>query len=170
MNLPDLVRALVEDAHRIDNNPLHPNQPACGTPIEHVSGRISISTIAALRRPNALQAPDTALLCLTSANEACSLTSLTGTAGDSSTPKALYIPTPDGKKGQRHFLTTVLPRSMPFLQHHLLHHCTVCIACSTGTDMSVGVAVAALALFFRPDGSFCEQGNACDDLCTRRNV
>lgn len=78
----------------------------------------------------------------------------------------LRIQTPEGKKGQHHFLTVVLPRSMPFIQHHLQNQRSLCIACSTGTDISVGVALAALALFFRPDGSLRAQGNTRDDMCT----
>ena len=82
----------------------------------------------------------------------------------------LSIQTPLGKKGQHHFLTVVLPRSMPFIQRHLQNQRTVCIACNTGTDISVGVALAALAMFFRPDGSWYPQGNARDELCTWRSM
>lgn len=164
LDLPDLVRSLVADASHNHGDAINLNQTVCATPIEHISGRISICNIASLRRPDSLQVPqDIALLCLTPKDPSV----LIGTAGVvSEASKMLCIQTPDGKKGQHHFLTTVLPRSMPFIQRHLQNQRTICIACNTGTDISIGVAVAALALFFRSDGSCCAQGNGREDMCT----
>lgn len=159
-DLPNLVRSLVS-ASSHTGDVTDPNQPPCGTPIQHISGRISICNMASLRRPNLLQTHrDVAFLCCTPQDPNC----LAGTAGDET--RMLSIQTPEGKKGQQRFLTVVLPRSMPFIRYHLQNRRTVCIACNTGSDISVGVAVAALAMFFRSDGSFCSQGNARDDICT----
>lgn len=161
-DLPDLVRSLVSASFHA-NDVTDPNQPLCHTPIQHISGRISICNIASLRRPNLLQTHrDTAFLCLTPDDP----NHLKSTVLPGQESRMLSIQTPEGKKGQHHFLTVVLPRSMPFIQDHLQNERTVCIACNTGTDISVGVAVAALAIFFLPDGSFSPQGNARDDICT----
>ncbi|KAN0081339.1 tRNA A64-2'-O-ribosylphosphate transferase [Tylopilus felleus] len=155
-DLPNLVQSLVQAALDPDAAAADPNHTPCGTPIRHVSGRISISTLAALRRPNLLHAhPDTAFLVLTPHDPARLVAR--------EDPRMLGIQTPEGKRGQHHFLTVVLPRAIPFIGHHL-QNATVCIACSSGTDVSVGVAVAALALFFRPDGSLSERTNAREDL------
>lgn len=163
LDLPDLVRALVANVSQHVCDASNLTQPL-GTPIEYISGRISICNIASLRQSNMLQAsPDIAFLCLTPKDP----NTLAGSTRDATeAPKMLSIQTPEGKKGQRHFLTAVLPRSMLFIEHHLQHGRAVCIACNTGTDISVGVAVAALALFFRPDGSWCSRRNACNDMCT----
>ncbi|KAF8554921.1 initiator tRNA phosphoribosyl transferase [Imleria badia] len=156
-DLPDIVQSLVSASSRPDDA-IDPNHPLRSTPIQHISGRISICTIASLQRPDLLQAhPDVAFVCLTPQDP-------DQTAGSTDESRMLRIQTPEGKKGQHHFLTVVLPRSMPFIQHHLQNQRTLCIACNTGTDISVGVALAVLALFFRPDGSLCAQGNARDDM------
>ncbi|KAF9243194.1 initiator tRNA phosphoribosyl transferase [Melanogaster broomeanus] len=68
------------------------------------------------------------------------------------------------EEGQHHFLNTVLPRSMHFVQSHLQRGRKVCIACDTGTDIGVGVGVAALAKYFHADGSFYPKGNGRGDL------
>ncbi|KAI9568795.1 initiator tRNA phosphoribosyl transferase [Boletus coccyginus] len=162
-DLPDLVRSLVSASSHTDPV-MNPDQPLCGTPIQRISGRISICNIASLRRPDLLQLhPSVAFLCLAPQDT----NHLTGVVVASSNAfRVLSIQTPEGKKGQHHFLTVVLPRSMPFIHTHLQNLRTVCIACNTGTDMSIGVAVAALAVFFRVDGSLCSQGNARDQLKT----
>ncbi|KAJ3996558.1 initiator tRNA phosphoribosyl transferase [Lentinula boryana] len=71
-------------------------------------------------------------------------------------PGVRYITVPEGKKGQTQFLQTVLPRSMDFIQTHLAEGMRVCIACDTGKDLSVGVAVAALSKYFEDEGNFME--------------
>ena len=161
-DLPDLVRSLVSSSSHTDYT-MDIDQPlVCGTPIQRISGRLSICNAASLRRPDLLQVhQDIAFVCLEPHDP-------TGVSRDES--RMLSIQTPQGKKGQHHFLTVVLPRSMPFIQRHLQNQRTVCIACNTGTDISVGVALAALAMFFRPDGSWYPQGNARDELCTWRSM
>ncbi|KAJ8076637.1 tRNA A64-2'-O-ribosylphosphate transferase [Marasmius tenuissimus] len=64
----------------------------------------------------------------------------------------LRIVLPEGKRGQMHFLQTVLPHSMQFIGSQLSRGASVCISCPTGNDISVGVAVAALQKFFTGDG------------------
>ncbi|KAG8221256.1 initiator tRNA phosphoribosyl transferase-domain-containing protein [Butyriboletus roseoflavus] len=112
--LPDLVRSL-DSASPYTNDATDPNKPLCGTPIQHISGRISICNIASLRRPDLLRTHhDIAFLCLTP-DDPNHLTSTVGVL-----PREEYgipsIQTPEGKKGQHRRLTVVLPRSMPFIQ------------------------------------------------------
>ena len=64
----------------------------------------------------------------------------------------LRIVLPEGKKGQMHFLQTVLPRSTQFIGAQLSRGASVCVSCPTGNDISVGVAIAALQQFFTSDG------------------
>ncbi|KAG1772087.1 tRNA A64-2'-O-ribosylphosphate transferase [Suillus occidentalis] len=70
---------------------------------------------------------------------------------------------PWAKKGQHDFLHSVLPQTIPFILLHLEKMRRVCIACETGTDTSVGVALTALTKFFDDSGEFC----AKDDIKTR---
>ncbi|KIK69011.1 hypothetical protein GYMLUDRAFT_236879 [Collybiopsis luxurians FD-317 M1] len=70
--------------------------------------------------------------------------------------RSLFFVTSEGKKGQAHFLQTLLPRSMEFIQKYLAQGMHVCIACDTGKDLSVGVATAALQKFFDDNGNFSE--------------
>ncbi|KAG9312145.1 initiator tRNA phosphoribosyl transferase [Chiua virens] len=144
--LPDLVRSLLSNAsqnHSID--------------IDHNGVDLSEPDSESLRAH-----PNAAFLCLTPDSPDDPNGSVASTGDEP--PRMLRIQTPDGKKGQHHFLIAVLPRSMPFIAHHLQRHRTICIACSTGTDMSVGVAVAALAVYFRADGSCFPQGNARSEI------
>lgn len=165
--LPDLVRSLVAASSYTDDA-LNLNQGHPGIQIKHISGHIFIYDIASLQRHNLLQSnPDAAFLCLMP-DDPTHFTRVVGagTSPETCRDRILCIQTPEGKKGQYHFLTIVLPHSIPFIQHHLQRQRTICIACTTGTDLSVGVAVAALALYFRPDGSLCGHGNARQDMCT----
>ncbi|KAF8962723.1 initiator tRNA phosphoribosyl transferase [Flammula alnicola] len=71
-----------------------------------------------------------------------------------STDSRLYVPVISGKKGQSHFLQTVLPMSLAFIGKHLREGKNVCVACESGKETSVGVVLAALQQFFGDDGSF----------------
>jgi tRNA A64-2'-O-ribosylphosphate transferase len=59
-----------------------------------------------------------------------------------------------GKKGHIQFLQVVLPQAMAFIRHHLELGMPVCIACDSGNDLSVGVTLAALQMFFDDNGCF----------------
>ncbi len=61
-----------------------------------------------------------------------------------------------GKRGQHQFLKSVLPQSLQFIDIHLARDSTsaICICCDTGKDASVGVALAALQLFFDDEGVY----------------
>ncbi len=64
-----------------------------------------------------------------------------------------HIPVISGKKGQSDFLNRVLPASIAFIREHLYKGRDICVACETGTDLSVGVVLTALQLFFEDDGT-----------------
>ncbi|KAF8841695.1 initiator tRNA phosphoribosyl transferase [Paxillus ammoniavirescens] len=167
--LPNLVRSLVEDSS--DANVYgtdDPNQALIAMPIERVSGLLSICSVAILRSKPLLAAhPEIALLCVTSKDpEPSTSNAELRTEGS----VILWIQTLEGKKGQNHFLNTVLPRSLPFIRSHLQKGRKVCIACDSGTDVSVGVCVAALAKYFRTDGSFYPRGNEQGDICTSKDI
>lgn len=70
-----------------------------------------------------------------------------------SSQNILLLQTLSGKKGQYIFLTQILPQSLDFLRDHLISGDDVAVLCDDGKDISVGVAVAALSLFFDDEGS-----------------
>ncbi|KAH7883244.1 tRNA A64-2'-O-ribosylphosphate transferase, partial [Phlebopus sp. FC_14] len=161
--LPELVKSLVEASSSTnihdDSNSQRTFQP---TPIDHVSGLLSICCTASLL---SISNSPIAMVYLTSGS-----TYLSVGTGARDPALTLCIETPEGKKGQHHFLHTVLPCSIPFIKTHLLDGRQVCIACDKGTDISVGVGLAALAKFFREDGTFNPQENRQVDLCESKGV
>jgi tRNA A64-2'-O-ribosylphosphate transferase len=66
--------------------------------------------------------------------------------------RKVYIPVVAGKKGQSHFLQTTLPTATALIRDRLAEEKRVCIICESGKDLSVGVALAALQLFFQDNG------------------
>ena len=67
--------------------------------------------------------------------------------------RKVYIPVVAGKKGQSHFLQTTLPTATALIRERLTEGKRICIVCESGKDLSVGVALAALQLFFQDNGS-----------------
>ncbi|KAJ3766582.1 initiator tRNA phosphoribosyl transferase [Lentinula raphanica] len=78
-------------------------------------------------------------------------------------PRVQYISAPEGKNG-RTFVQTVLPRSMDFIQTQLIQGRSICVACDTGKDLSVGVALVALSRFFDEHGKFLESNTQNNTL------
>jgi tRNA A64-2'-O-ribosylphosphate transferase len=66
--------------------------------------------------------------------------------------REVYIPVVAGKKGQSHFLQTTLPTATALIRDKLAEGKRICIVCESGKDLSVGVALASLQLFFQDDG------------------
>lgn len=64
----------------------------------------------------------------------------------------VYVPVVTGKKGQSHFLQTTLPIATALIRDRLAEGKRICIVCESGKDLSVGVALAALQLFFQDNG------------------
>lgn len=68
--------------------------------------------------------------------------------------KLLHLELTPNKKGQIQFVTETLPQSMMYLETNLSDNQNVVILCRDGKDLSVGVALAALALFFDANGMY----------------
>jgi hypothetical protein len=66
----------------------------------------------------------------------------------------------DDKKGQLTFRQSVLPQSLAYIHGRLSEEPRrrVCVACDTGQDVSVGIALATLVQFFDDDGHLCLDG------------
>ncbi|TFK50845.1 initiator tRNA phosphoribosyl transferase [Heliocybe sulcata] len=73
----------------------------------------------------------------------------------------LRLSTPEGKKGQMHFLEVILPQSMSFVCSQFANERRICFVCDDGRDVSVGIALAALQKFFDDSGrlTLSEEGN-----------
>ncbi|CAA7265580.1 unnamed protein product [Cyclocybe aegerita] len=143
LELPELVSAIVsQEASSF------PSEIKSPTPIERVEGRVLICTLTDV--PASLPHP---------VGLADVYVTLTPSAEPPpSNRHKLYVPVLAGKRGQAHFLRIVLPTTSRFIREHLHNGETVCIACESGKDLSVGVALAALQLFFRDDGTFRDLG------------
>ncbi|KAF9485227.1 initiator tRNA phosphoribosyl transferase [Pholiota conissans] len=112
------------------------------TPVNTVGGRLLLASLAEIPEPSNDQG-DIIYILLTSTTVADSV----------STKTQHHIPVVSGKKGQSHFLQTILPDAMKIISESLYNNKNVCVACETGKDISVGVVLAALQLYFGDDGS-----------------
>ncbi|KAF9524838.1 tRNA A64-2'-O-ribosylphosphate transferase [Crepidotus variabilis] len=138
LDLPDLVKALVSQQPALL---LCERKFPCPTLIQKVHGRLQLCSTLELADMPMEELGITKYLLLTCATPA------------ESTASQRHIHVTPGKKGKSHFLTRVLPESIDFIQKQLYGGYDTLIACDTGKDLSVGVALAALQLFFRDDGS-----------------
>jgi tRNA A64-2'-O-ribosylphosphate transferase len=169
------VRSLVasDSTHSSDNN-ASTFKPAA---VEQVHGRIQICCLSDLPSPLLWEVPpygvkdqpeDThcpepaAYILIASSRIAVQVSE--DQAATPSCPPVMRLRLDDGKKGQDHFLRSILPRSMAFIREQLECDRTIVIACSDGKDASVGVAVAAIQTFFNEDGklSFFNQPGMLD--------
>jgi len=109
-------------------------------PIKRVGGRLLIGSIAGV--PDIVNAENMEFIVLTSSMQ------------DEPVPKSgkMYIPVVAGKRGQSHFLQSILPTALAFIRDSLAGEKRICIACESGKDLGVGVALAALQLFFQDNG------------------
>ena len=157
--LPDLVQSVLSEVPHSATGDTHP------IPIAHVAGLLSILSTSTLRSVIPFVANSgLAVVWLTSGDPS----PLTTNHNESSS--LLCIQTPTGKKGQHHFLQTVLPRSMPFIRAQLLSGNKVCIVCENGLDIGVGLCVAVLTKFFHEDGSLVLHKDKPNALCEWREL
>ena len=145
--LADLIPILVSGRHsQHDGNP--------PTPITRVCGHILICAISDLLSQNFLRTFDlmntTFLVLLASRNTELDEALLVF----ASQTTILRVQVVEGKKGHMHFLEEVLPRSIEYIRRQLLCGKRVCVACNTGQDISVGVALCALQQFFDDEGNY----------------
>ncbi|KZV88964.1 initiator tRNA phosphoribosyl transferase [Exidia glandulosa HHB12029] len=135
-DLPELIRSLVSKCSS-------PNLPTSAvqqdaSSVRRVHGRLWVSSLA-----GAESLPEGMAVLRLGIDSAPTETSLS-------------IPLPDGagKKGQFHFMNTVLPLGITFVSDQLARGRNVCIACADGKDASVGVAAATLVIYFDDDGHY----------------
>ena len=114
------------------------------TPINRVGGRLLIGSIADVSNIVNINMEDNM--------EFIILTSSMLQDEPVSKSQKIYIPAVSGKIGQSYFLRTILPTTTELIRESLTEGKRVCIACESGKDLSVGVALAALQLFFQDNG------------------
>lgn len=141
--LPSLISRIVSTSQALPGSVVNPEPSrAIPTSINKVAGRLLLCTTSDFPVASATTETNKVLyIFLSSIPEKL--------AGDPN----LYLPAVSGKKGTSHFLQVVLPRSMEFIQQHLTVGQNICVACESGKDLSVGVVLTALQLFFGDDGS-----------------
>ncbi|KAF9048646.1 tRNA A64-2'-O-ribosylphosphate transferase [Panaeolus papilionaceus] len=141
-DLPSLVEHLLSIEKSWPQN----SGSACkSSPIEKIHGRIRITTVSDVRPPahdetSGLQYAEL-ILSPRKDLEICE------------TPNRRYLQALEGKKGQTNFLQSIIPQSMAFIERMLVKGANVSIACDTGKDLSVGVALVALQRFFDDHGN-----------------
>ncbi|CAE6479095.1 unnamed protein product [Rhizoctonia solani] len=113
-------------------------------PIKAVRGRILVGTRAA-NHPMHLDDPDTcATLVLTSDPQQLE---------NNTSPTTLYVRDFYPKQHPTEFLTHTLPLSLQFIRTRLKSPTSrVCILCKDAKDLSVGIATAAITLYFNESG------------------
>ncbi|GAB1522063.1 tRNA A64-2'-O-ribosylphosphate transferase [Rhizoctonia solani] len=153
-DLEDQIIQILED-------PQNREGVASLSPIKSVHGRILVGTRAA-NHPIYLGDLDTcASIVLTSDSQQL----------ENSTPTTLYVQDFYPKQHPTEFLTHTLPISLEFIRTHLqLPESRVCILCKDAKDLSVGIATAAIALYFNETGDFVGDNNhsVTKDMAKRR--
>lgn len=77
-----------------------------------------------------------------------------------SSDPVLRFAIPTGKKSQTSFLHDVLPTALPYINSKLSAGSTIIIACPSGKDLSVGLALAAIATYFDDTGTYIGKSNS----------
>jgi tRNA A64-2'-O-ribosylphosphate transferase len=87
--------------------------------------------------------------------------------GSGISPPILVVQVIEGKKGQDHFLRSVLPRATRFARTQLEAGRIVVIACVDGKDTSVGIALSIIQTCFNVDGHYTNSGA---DTATKESI
>ncbi|CEL57117.1 tRNA A64-2'-O-ribosylphosphate transferase OS=Saccharomyces cerevisiae (strain ATCC 204508 / S288c) GN=RIT1 PE=1 SV=3 [Rhizoctonia solani AG-1 IB] len=156
-DLEDEITQILEDTRNSEGIALL-------NPIRPVHGRILVGTRAA-NHPMYLGDLDT-----------CAMLILTSNVSDvqqpeNSTPTTLSVRSFYPKQHPTEFLTHTLPISLEFIRTHLeLPGSRVCILCKDAKDLSVGIATAAITLYFNEAGYFVRDINrlVTKDMAKRR--
>ena len=164
-DLPNLVSELVASAKVFQHNETWNVLP---TPIAAVNDRIFVGTVSDMPSEPQSSLPgvdgSVSFVVVSDAPFPVQPTSLDpseeGAIGelqavDSTT---FYVSLAEGKKGQLAFLQTVLPTCMTYIRMRLERGDRVCVCCDSGRDAGVGVALAALQLFFDDAGTLRSEG------------
>ncbi|KAF9494201.1 initiator tRNA phosphoribosyl transferase, partial [Pleurotus eryngii] len=152
-DLSDLVESLVRNPPPSEWNKSPP------TAISHLHGRILICALADLQSQSSGgigHEDDTSYILVTADSKAQDIEAQP--AQPSNGGRVLYLHVASGKRGQYQFLQDILPRAMGFVGRELKQGRKVCIACETGKDVSVGIALAASQKYFDDDGILVFEG------------
>lgn len=76
-----------------------------------------------------------------------------GTENLTATPNVLEPEIPSDKKGGERSFKNCLPQCLEYCKRHFEDRRSICIACDTGEDLSVGIALVVLQAFFDDDGT-----------------
>lgn len=145
------------------------------TEIAKTNGRLMITATSDLPEPLPVLAPDSSsrlsyviITADLSPAEDSDAVKVVGDHDDSRPlqAKTLYVQLAEGKKGQLDYLQKVLPLSMTFIKSVLGAGDSLCVCCDSGKDASVGVALAALQLFFDDEGNLVGSPEAQEALST----
>ncbi|EIN06604.1 initiator tRNA phosphoribosyl transferase [Punctularia strigosozonata HHB-11173 SS5] len=134
------------------------------TPIARVQGRILLCALSDLPEvPTTESSPKSEELCYVIIDrlDASDLKTEAST-------QCLRITARPGKPGQAGFLRKVLPQSTTFVGEKLRAGLRICICCESGRDLSVGVALAAIQLFFDDNGQLITVGQ--QSCCTKKTI
>ncbi|KAH9834126.1 tRNA A64-2'-O-ribosylphosphate transferase [Rhodofomes roseus] len=146
--LPELIKSLLGPCI-MATQPLHREWGMKPTPIIQVGGRILICSTSAI--PTDFSGTIPGIASRTSFLIVSASSALIG--GGFEADNVLRLQMADGRKDQILYLQSILPRSMAFIESRLSRGESVCVCCDSGKDASVGVALAALQLFFDDKGA-----------------
>ncbi|KAJ8697086.1 tRNA A64-2'-O-ribosylphosphate transferase, variant 2 [Pleurotus ostreatus] len=153
-HLSGLVESLVMNPSPTESNKSPP------TAISHLRGRILICALADLQsQPSGGidQEDNMSYLLVTADSKAQDIEAQPAQPSDGG--GVLHLHVASGKRGQYQFLKDILPRAMGFVGRELKQGRKVCIACETGKDISVGIALAASQKYFDDDGTPIFEGS-----------
>ncbi|KAL1678999.1 initiator tRNA phosphoribosyl transferase [Schizophyllum commune] len=133
------------------------------SPVEKVAGRISVGAIDDLP-------PDCDSEAANEGQEDMTYVLVTQTSRPFPVSTNTRVYSMTSKNTQMEYLKTVLPEATSFISASLASGKNVCIACDTGTDLAVGVAVAALQLNFDNEGRYSPSSRDVDKKTIRRRL
>jgi tRNA A64-2'-O-ribosylphosphate transferase len=136
--------------------------------INQVGGRILICPLSEVPLP-----PPTQLQRIDSASDTSYIfirpetSEIASANGSVPSPPILSLPLVKGKKGQDHFLRSILPYTTKFACTQLEEGRIVVIACADGKDASVGVALSVIQMCFNVNGHYTNSGA---DTATKESI
>ncbi|KAI0690919.1 initiator tRNA phosphoribosyl transferase [Cerioporus squamosus] len=161
-DLPGVVAKLVAQSKVLSSGAIWTILP---TPIAAVHGRVLIGAVSDMpsKLPPTLPAVDRPVsFVVVSANVASPSSDSDGDSDTSHSapeePRVLRMRLAEGKKDQLHFLQHVLPAATHYIEDRLAIGDAICVCCDSGRDAGVGIALAAIQLFFDDEGKPVEPG------------
>ncbi|THH04313.1 hypothetical protein EW145_g5614 [Phellinidium pouzarii] len=128
------------------------------TPIMRVGGLVSISALAQIPEWVFNQQTEHGELAssfpciIVRVNQKASMIPPSSDKDPITTSTILELVLPSDKKGGERSFKTFLPKCLEYFKRHLQEGQSVCVACNTGKDLSVGIALVVLQVFFNDNG------------------